>query len=152
MIEVKQISSKETHDLRHRVLWPHIALAEECVIDIDHRKDAIHLGAIKHGKVVGICSLFELSKPALGKYEKQYRLRVMATDASVRGLGAGAKLIDYAIALLRERGYDVLWCDARKVAIGFYERLGFEVVGDCYEIPNIGPHKLMCYSLKSETR
>jgi len=44
---------------------------------------------------------------------------------------------------LKDRKVDLLWCDARKVALGFYEKMGFKILGDFYEIPIIGPHKLM---------
>ena len=73
----------------------------------------------------------------------QYRLRAMATSSKVRGENFGKLLIEFAIEELKNRKVDLLWCDARKVALGFYEKMGFNVIGDFYEIPIIGPHKLM---------
>ena len=43
---------------------------------------------------------------------------------------------------------ELLWCDARLEATGFYERLGFKMKGEIYNVPNIGPHKLMYIELK----
>lgn len=143
-MKVTTITPEETRPLRHKVLWPHIDLVEQCVIDIDHREDAIHLGAWDAHRLVGICSLFEMATPKLSD-RKQYRLRAMATDPEVRGSGAGAAIVEYALDLISAKGYDVLWCDARKVALGFYERMGFDRIDEWYEVRNIGPHQLMFY-------
>ncbi len=143
-MKVTEIASEDTRRLRHKVLWPHIDCAENCVIDIDKREDAIHLGAWQDGRLVGICSLFEMTTPKLDD-RLQYRLRAMATDPDVRGRGAGVAIVEYALALINSKGYDVLWCDARKVALGFYDRMGFERIDHWYEVRNIGPHQLMFY-------
>ena len=140
---VRAVVAEDTRLLRHRVLWPHKERMEDCMIDIDHRRDAIHLGAFdSEGCLVGVCSLFEMATPKLTD-DCQYRLRAMATAPEVRGQGAGAVLVEEAKRLIAERCYDVLWCDARKVALGFYERLGFDRIDEWYEVPLIGPHQLM---------
>ena len=136
------ISARETRALRHLVLWPHIPKEEDCVIDVDHRPDAIHLGAFENGNLLSVLSLFEMSTPKLPmKY--QYRLRAMATHPAYRNRGAGKLLVEYAQDIMRTKQVDVLWCDARKVALGFYEKLNFESLDEWYEVPNIGMHKLM---------
>lgn len=140
---VREIAAEDTRLLRHRVLWQHKERMEDCVIDIDHRCDAIHLGAFDDkGNRVGVCSLFEMATPKLPD-DCQYRLRAMATAPEVRGQGAGAVLVEEAKRCIAERGYDVLWCDARKVALGFYMRLGFDRIDEWYDVPMIGPHQLM---------
>ena len=146
MIEVKRISPEETKELRFLVLWPHKPDVASCTIDIDHREDAIHLGAFEGDRIIGICSLFEMTTTKLS-FEKQYRLRAMATHPEARGKHAGKAIVEEAIRLVKEAGYDVLWCDARKVALGFYERLGFQLIDEWYEVPMIGPHKLMYFPL-----
>ncbi len=145
-MEVKIISPELTHSLRHRVLWPHIDREDRCVIDIDEREDAIHLGTFAQNQLVSIGSLFELKSPRLN-FEKQYRLRAMATDPDFRGTGSGKLLIEFAIELLRSKQVGVLWCDARLKATGFYKRLGFALVEDVYEVPLIGPHQFMYFEL-----
>lgn len=146
-MRVEIIPAERTYSLRHRVLWPHIEKTEDCVIDIDGREDAIHLGCInEEGTVIGICSLFEMETPKLD-FAKQYRLRAMATDPEVRGSGAGKRIVEKALELIASKGYDVLWCDARKVALGFYENLGFDRIDEWYEVRNIGPHQLMYHPL-----
>lgn len=139
---VRQITAEGTRALRHEVLWPHIENLEDCIIDIDERKDAIHLGAFHKGRLVSVCSLFEMNTPKL-EFENQYRLRAMATHPDCRGLNAGKSIIEYALKLLADKSYDVLWCDAREVALGFYGKLGFDFIDEWYEVPNVGAHKLM---------
>jgi ribosomal protein S18 acetylase RimI-like enzyme len=145
-MEVRIIDSIETRPLRFKVLWPHKANVESCVIDIDNRSDALHIGAFQAGRLISIASLFQMDNQNL-PHKKQYRLRAMASDPEFRGAGAGREVVLFAIALLQEKGYDILWCDARKVALGFYEKLGFEILSEWYDVPQIGPHKLMAYEL-----
>ncbi|MDP4953397.1 MAG: GNAT family N-acetyltransferase [Flavobacteriales bacterium] len=144
MMIVKQIRSEETRAVRHRVLWPHIEQEKDCVIDIDEREDAIHLGAYLDQKLVAVCSLFEMHSSKI-EDKKQYRLRAMASLPEVRGSGAGKMIVQEALRLVESKGMDVLWCDARKVALGFYEKLGFERIDEWYEVPKIGPHQFMYY-------
>lgn len=41
------------------------------------------------------------------------------------------------------RGGGLLWCNARLTAVGFYQRGGFETLGEPWEEPLIGPHVAM---------
>jgi len=145
-MEVRIITADQTRSLRKLVLWPHIEKMEDCVIDIDHREDAIHIGAFLNEELICICSLFELSSPRIAA-KKQYRLRAMATHPVHRGLNAGRHVVEFAIHLIQPKGFEVLWCDARKIALGFYERLGFELIDEWYEVPKIGLHKTAFYQL-----
>ena len=64
----------------------------------------------------------------------------MATDATVRGSGAGRALVDDGLTRISARGGDLVWCDARVTAAGFYERVGFAVVTEPFDKPGLGPH------------
>ena len=64
----------------------------------------------------------------------------MATDPAVRGTGAGRALVAEVLARVAGLGGDLVWCDARAAAVGFYERMGFRVLTEPYEISPIGPH------------
>lgn len=141
-MNTQRIAAEQTRPLRHLVLWPHLPDVASCVIDIDSREDAIHLGAFHEERLVGICSLFQMNTPKLSD-ARQYRLRAMATHPDVRGKGAGASIVQAALHEVQSLGMDVLWCDARKVALGFYTRMGFDRIDTWYEVRNIGPHQLM---------
>ena len=95
---------------------------------------------------MGICSLFATETEKLPE-RAQYRLRAMATHPDVRGAGAGRAVVDAALEQVRKAGAELLWCDARKVALGFYDRLGFERIDEWYHVPNVGPHQLMFYRI-----
>lgn len=145
-LTTKRISAEETRYIRHQVLWSHIENTEDCVIDIDHRDDAIHLGAFENGELLAVCSLFRMKTSKLN-YEQQYRLRAMGSLEKARGKGAGKAIIQEALQQTKERGVDVLWCDAREVALGFYEKLGFQRIDEWYEVPKVGRHQLMYFPL-----
>ncbi|MDO7743693.1 MAG: GNAT family N-acetyltransferase, partial [Pedobacter sp.] len=61
--------------------------------------------------------------------------------------GYGAELINFAIAELKENHAVYIWCNARSTAAGFYKKLGFKMISEEFEIPGVGPHFNMLYSL-----
>jgi GNAT superfamily N-acetyltransferase len=145
-MEFRIIHHKETHLLRHKVLWPHIPKLEDCVIDIDESPGAIHLGVFLDSRLISVGSLFEMHSAKI-PHTVQYRLRAMATDPDFRGRHSGGMLLENAKLILRQKGIDALWCDARLSAVGFYERLGFHKLPEVYEVKNIGPHHFMWFDL-----
>lgn len=146
MTTIEPISPEQTRPLRHLVLWPHIAETELCVTDTDFDPGALHLGAFHNQQLLGVCSLFATHSPKL-PHARQYRLRAMATHPDARGLGLGRLLVLEALQRARLLGAEVLWCDAREVAIGFYLKLGFQNIDEWYEVPRIGRHQFMYYPL-----
>ncbi len=141
-IEIKAVDVNLIKGLRYKVLWPHLEGEEQCEIAPDREATTFHLAAFHGDRVVGTSTFIIDINP---KFEEknQYRLRAMATDPEVRGLGVGAKIIRAAEEELRKKGVKLLWCDARLIATGFYEKLNFKIKGQVYQVPKIGPHKLM---------
>jgi len=148
MYETKLISSQKTYPLRLEVLWSHFNTLEECGIDVDDKEGTFHVGVFKDGEVVSV-GTFLIQNNKFFDEESQYRLRAMATSPKVRGEGFGQQLIGFAINELQNRDVKMLWCDARKIALGFYQKNGFTVIGDYYDVPKIGPHKLMYYKIRN---
>ncbi len=70
----------------------------------------------------------------------------MATEPDVRGAGFGAALVAACIEHAAASGGGELWCNARMGALGFYRRMGFDVVSEEFDIPGIGPHVVMVRS------
>jgi GNAT superfamily N-acetyltransferase len=145
-MDVRIIPSIQTRDLRYRVLWPHKASIDECFIDIDDREDAFHLATFDGDRIVSVGSFFQMTSDKI-ESQKPYRLRAMATDPDYRGKGTGRLLIEKAKEILSEKEVDILWCDARIVATGFYSSLGFQMLPEPYEIPIIGTHYFMWLKL-----
>lgn len=75
-----------------------------------------------------------------------WQLRGMATATEYHGHGLGRRLFAYALEEARRQQPEwPIWCNARVSAIGFYERVGWEVVSEEFEIAYAGPHKKMMF-------
>lgn len=140
--EIRLMDPLEIRALRLKVLWPHKETIENCSLPTDVAEGTFHVGAVLNGEVVGTSSFLIDINPNFEE-KNQYRLRAMATDPAIQGSGAGAAIVAKGIEELKRRGVKLVWCDARLRATGFYEKLNFSVLGDIYEVPVIGPHKLM---------
>ena len=142
---VKEIKPKDCYFIRHQVLWQH-KLFDDCGIDIDDQAGAFHLGAYKGDELICVASFFKQNQAKFSE-QHQYRLRAMATLSSAQNTGAARALLNTAFKILKDKDQNLLWCDARIIATGFYEKLGFKKLGDTYSIPIIGLHYLMYKTL-----
>ena len=142
---VKEIKPKDCYSIRHQVLWQHKSF-DNCGIDIDDQVGSFHLGAYKADKLICVASFFKQTQAKFSE-KNQYRLRAMATLSSAQNTGAARALLNTAFKILKDKDQNLLWCDARIIATGFYEKLGFEKLGDSYSIPIIGLHYLMYKTL-----
>ena len=108
----------------------------------DHDEDTFHMACIVNSKVV-TCATFYPEKTDKMSAKNSYRLRGMATDSNFRRKGYARELMKRSFEKLKSCGADILWCNARLVAISFYESLGFKIIGDIFNIEGIGPHYYM---------
>src|SRR6185369_10778696 len=116
--EVRVITAGETLPLRQRVLRPGRAIAA-AQFSGDDAPSTRHFGAFRDGRLVGIASLFLVELPEQpGLAARQ--LRGMATAPEARGMGFGRALVLACVAFTRENGAQLLWCNARTPAAGFY--------------------------------
>ena len=68
----------------------------------------------------------------------------MATAADFRNNGLGREILTFIESdILASHPVHLLWCNARVPAARFYQRLGWQVVSDEFEIPTAGPHLRM---------
>jgi predicted GNAT family N-acyltransferase len=147
-IEIREISAAETRPVRQRVLRPH-QRPEELVYPGDEDADTFHLGAINaEGDVLAILSMYRHAQPPLATEDEPsaWRIRGMASVPEARGTGLGRDLVERARDRVWAAQRDPIWCNARENAFGFYEKLGFEIVGGIFEIDGIGPHAVMALS------
>ena len=142
---VKEIKPKDCYFIRHQVLWQHKSF-DDCGIDIDDQAGSFHLGAYKGDELICVASFFKQNQAKFSE-QHQYRLRAMATLSSAQKTGAARALLNTAFKILKDKDQNLLWCDARIIATGFYEKLGFEKLGETYSIPIIGLHYLMYKTL-----
>ena len=142
---IRAVSAEEVRPLRHRVLRPNQAF-EETIYPGDDLADTVHLGIFDGKRLVGIASLYREDRA--GGPNPGWRLRGMATDSDVRGAGFGASLLVACVERVAMAGGAELWCNARMTAAGFYRPAGFEVVGEEFDVPDIGPHVVMARALR----
>ncbi len=139
---VKTIDTLEVYPLRLQVLRPGGTLGE-CIWPGDDLPTTLHFGAVSgDGQIAGVASFYEQAHPVL-KALKPVQLRGMATHPDVRGKGYGKAIVIYALQYYREQGSDLMWCNAREVAVSFYENLGFQITGEPFNIGSIGKHWVM---------
>jgi predicted GNAT family N-acyltransferase len=137
-VSVGEVPADVTYDLRRAVLRPG---GGDVVWAGDESPATFHLAARDaDGRVVGVVRFSPAPCPWRPGARAAWQLRGMATDPAVRGSGAGRALLAAGLAGVAARGGDLVWCDARTTAAGFYERAGFTVVAGPYDKPGIGPH------------
>lgn len=115
---------------------------ETCYFDGDDDEQTFHLGAFEDNKLVSVASFFFEKHEAINE-ENQYRLRGMATLPEFQNQGRSNALLKMAFPLIKQNMTSLLWCAARTSAVGFYEKIGFEPMGEIFEVPYTGPHQLM---------
>ena len=136
-VSVDEVSAEVTYELRGAVLRPN---GGEVTWAGDEDPATFHLAARVDGAVVGVVRFSPAPCPWRPLARAPWQLRGMATEAAVRGSGAGRALVADGLARVADRGGDLVWCDARVAAAGFYERMGFTVVTGEFDKPGIGPH------------
>lgn len=134
---IKYIAATDTLPLRSKVLRKDAPLAQ-CVFPADEVEGGFHLGYFAGRSLVCIATFYpeDCVEQGIGGF----RLRGMATDPAFMGKGYGAELIKFAINELRSANASYIWCDARSSAVGFYKKLGFELISDEFDLRGIGPH------------
>lgn len=138
-ITFRKASVEEILDLREAVIIAGTNRPSEYPGDRD--ETTFHMGGFVGGENV-CCGTFLLTD-WFG--EPAYQLRGMATREDVRGEGIGAALLAATERfILADTPVRQLWCSARVSAVGFYQRIGWSVVSDVYDVPNVGPHRKMC--------
>ena len=75
----------------------------------------------------------------------------MAVDEPLRSQGAGSKILRNLITHAATQCEDgEIWCNGRVSARGFYQRHGFEPLGDIFDVPFSGPHYVFLRPLRTE--
>lgn len=144
-IEIKLISSQETIAVRHPVLREGRPLAE-CVFEHDALPTTKHLGLYLDEHLVGVATLIE-SKNQLFQEQHQFQLRGMAVLKDFQSCGYGDLLLQYAEQLVFKHKESLIWFNARTVAVGFYKKNNYKIIGEPFEISGVGTHHKMYKTL-----
>jgi predicted GNAT family N-acyltransferase len=147
-VEVRTISAEDTYQIRNIMLRAGKPV-QTCHFPGDHDELTFHLGAIVNKKLASVASFyFEAHPKFIENHPNQYRLRGMATLVEYQAQGLSSQLLKTAFPAIKNNMGTLLWCNARKNAVGFYEKVGFNCYSDEFEIDDIGPHYLMAIELK----
>lgn len=121
-------------DLRRQILRKPLGLdfTEE---DINKEKDHVHIAAFEEDEMLGCCMLTQETPNSV-------KLRQMAVKPGLQNKGIGKVLMQFAENIARDRGNKLMTMHARKTAIGFYEKQGYQIKGNEFEEVTI-PHYIM---------
>jgi GNAT superfamily N-acetyltransferase len=121
---------------------------ETAVYPEDARPDTFHIAAYDEtGAVLGCATFFPDPPPDHvgwyphpGEAATAYRFRGMGSAPEVRGQGFGGAALTAGLRECAARGATLVWCHGRTSATDFYRHMGFERVGEEFEIQPSGPH------------
>ena len=139
-LTIKEISSTETYAVRHPILREGRPI-EDCKFSHDDDDSTFHLGVFMNNELIGVTTYLKHEiKELTGN---QYQLRGMAVLKEYQNRGIGKLMIEKGEKIIKERKGNVIWCNAREVALNFYKRHGFKKIGNPFVIPKIGLHFVM---------
>ncbi|RZJ33667.1 MAG: GNAT family N-acetyltransferase [Flavobacterium sp.] len=144
---IKEISASATYAVRHPVLRPGKPI-DSCHFEGDDLQSTHHFGLFTAGTLAGVVSIFEALN-ALFETPNQLQLRGMAVLPSFQNKGFGHKLVDKCEEFIAGKGGALLWFNARILAVPFYRKLGYEIIGAEFEIAGVGPHYVMYKTITS---
>ncbi len=126
-IEIKQIAFggeeyKKEVELRYKILRQPLGLnyTQE---QLDAEKDEFHFTAFDGEKLIG-CLLMKAID------NEEIKMRQVAVDEDYQGKGVGKALVLFSEKFASKNGFKLITLHARKTAVPFYERLGYNIIGD----------------------
>lgn len=146
-VEIRRISASEVIDLRHAILREGLP-RESAIFEGDELVETQHFGGFLKDRLCGVVTIFPAPFPPQPAVLPAWQLRGMATTPDVRGAGVGKALLQRCEESVQDTAR-LLWCNARKAALGFYAHHGWQIVGEEFEIPTAGPHYRMVRFIKS---
>lgn len=144
-MKINYINSAETLELRSKILRPGFEL-KFSQFEGDSEVETFHLGVFADHSTKNPISIGTFMKRVCRYFpdiENSFQLRGMATDSNFQGKGCGRMILLEAEKILKNQKCPLLWMNARLSAIEFYRKCGYLERGDEFEIPQVGPHKVM---------
>ncbi|MBI3130479.1 MAG: GNAT family N-acetyltransferase [Acidobacteria bacterium] len=129
---------REVVELRRRVLRIPLGL-DFTPEQLAGEGQDLHLTATEDGNLSGCLMLSDHGGGVV-------QMRQVCVEPNQQGTGVGAALVRESEAEARRRGYRRMMLHARDIAVGFYERLGYERVGEPFVEVSI-PHQEMAKAL-----
>ncbi|XMO88452.1 GNAT family N-acetyltransferase [Algibacter sp. AS12] len=108
----------------------------------DDLKTSFHFGLFTNNNLIGVCSFFKNSNPNVPS-TNQYQLRGMAILKTYQGQGFGKVILRHGEKFLGKKNIKMIWCNAREVAVPFYQNNNYMPIGNAFNIKDIGLHYVM---------
>ena len=143
-LKIMKIKSIETYSVRHPVLRKGRPI-EDCRFDNDDNPNTFHLGLYIQNELLGVVTY--LKNDLEGLKGNQYQLRGMAVLKDYQKRGFGNLLIEKGEKIIKQENGNIVWCNAREIAVNFYKKNGFKIIGKPFVIPKIGLHYVMHKSI-----
>ena len=140
-VEINKVDAEKIRFLRHSELRKGQDFSTTSYLK-DYEEDTFHMACIVDDKIV-TCATFYPEKSIKIKSDNAYRLRGMATESNFQRKGYASDLMEESFEELKKRDCDMVWCNARLVAVDFYKSVGFNIIGEIFDIEGIGPHYYM---------
>ncbi len=140
-MEIKKINAIDTYPVRQEVLRKGKPI-ETCQFKGDDDENTVHFGLYQKEQLIGIISIFK-EKNNLFQEKNQFQIRGMAVLEDFQGKGFGAELVKVAENYCINQNVDLIWFNAREIAVYFYKKLGYTSIGDSFLIPDVGIHFAM---------
>ena len=141
MFKIIEIGALETFSVRHPVLRFGKPI-ESCHFEGDDLQTTKHFGLFYNNQLSGVISIFE-TQNSLFEEANQFQIRGMAVLQQFQKKGFGVALLKYCENYIQNNKGSVIWFNARETAIGFYEKVDYQKIGDGFEIADIGIHYLL---------
>lgn len=146
MTEIKKINFAATFSVRHPVLRQGKPI-ESCFFEGDDAETTVHFGLFLETKLVGVISVFK-NKNSIFSAENQFQIRGMAVLQEYQGKKLGKQLLIESEAYVSSQKGDLIWFNAREIAVPFYQNSEYEIVGEAFEIKEVGTHYIMYKNLR----
>jgi N-acetylglutamate synthase-like GNAT family acetyltransferase len=147
MLLIRKIAAKATYEVRHKVLRKGKPITS-CIFDGDDLSTTYHYGLYENKTIIGVISIYKNSNNLFIE-ENQLQLRGMAILDNYQQKGLGKRLVEYIENEIKNTETNLIWFNARKNAVGFYEKIGFSIMGTPFEIKDVGQHYVMYKVLRS---
>ena len=133
------VPASELAEVRRCSLYPFMAPSSELDAEMMANPGTVFAGAFRGDIPIGCIAVLPESR-----HDCELRIRWFGVLESERTLGIGARLVKATQEFAFQQD-ESLWADVRVKAIPLYERLGFEPLGDLFELPEIGVHRVMIW-------
>ncbi len=138
MMNIQRVPAEAVIDLRWEILRSEFPRST-AIFPADDLPETRHFAAYQQGEIVAIATICLQPFPDRPG-ELWYQLRGMASRPEVRGKGFARALLQSCEEAASTAGAAGIWCNARIAAVGFYQKNGWQVIGEEFQIATVGPH------------